>query len=99
MGKWASACLWALRPAAGSPVWPFHSVILSFTPFESLLYALRWALLEMELPELWGCHRPGPTGQCIVIRAVAPHSWAVGTPGKIPVPPELRGLGSLSKGE
>lgn len=99
MGRLAPACLWALGPPAGSPVWPVHSVLLSLTLFERLLCAWRWALLEMELPVLWGCHSPGPTGQCIVIRAVAPQSWAVGTPGKIPVSPELRGLGSLSKGE
>lgn len=61
---------------------------LGFGLTERLLGAGRWALMEMQ----WGCHRLEPAGQRV---AVARQSRAMGTRGKIPVPPEMKSPGSL----
>lgn len=61
---------------------------LGFELTERLLGAGRWALMEMQ----WGCHRLEPAGQRV---AAARQSRAVGTRGKIPVPPEMKSRGNL----
>lgn len=72
-----------------------HSILLVLA--ERLLCAGLWALSVMGLSMHRRCHRSGPAAQCVVIHAVVRQSWALGKLGKIPVPLELRGHGSLLK--